>query len=45
LFVIDGEIDLNGKKLAAGDQARIVDETELKLTAASDAELILLDLP
>jgi redox-sensitive bicupin YhaK (pirin superfamily) len=45
LFVIDGEIELNGTKLAAGDQARIVDETSLKMTAKQNAELILLDLP
>ena len=45
LFVIDGEIELNGTKLAAGDQARIVDETSLEMTATRDAEVILLDLP
>ena len=45
LFVIDGEIELNGRRLAAGDQARIADETTLAVKAAKDAELILLDLP
>ncbi len=45
LFVIDGEVQLNDATLAAGDQARISDEPELVLSAAKDAELILLDLP
>ena len=45
LFVIDGEIELNGKKLSAGDQARLVDEKSLNITAKQNAELILLDLP
>jgi quercetin 2,3-dioxygenase len=45
LFVIDGKMSLNGQALAAGDQARIADETELKLSASKKAEIILLDLP
>jgi hypothetical protein len=45
LFVIDGTVALNGTKLLAGDQARIRDESRLELTAESDAEVILLDLP
>jgi quercetin 2,3-dioxygenase len=44
-FVIGGKVTLNGQPLAAGDQARIADETELRLEAAEDSELILLDLP
>lgn len=45
LFVVDGDVDLNGKPLAAGDQARIDHETNLNIVAKNHAELILLDLP
>lgn len=45
LFVIAGSVTLNGETLAAGDQARVVDEAELRVRATADAELILLDLP
>lgn len=46
LFVISGEVELNGQKLGAGDQARITDEPELRLSAPGiEAELLLLDLP
>lgn len=45
LFAIEGGLEVNGTKLAAGEQARIADEPELRLRAASDAHLILLDLP
>lgn len=45
LFVIGGSLTVNGILLAAGDQARIADETELTLTTVQDTELILSDLP
>ena len=45
LFVISGELTINGRKLAAGDQARIADEKELSIAGVKQAELILLDLP
>lgn len=45
LFVIDGEVQLNGVTLATGDQARIADETRFTIAATKNAELILLDLP
>jgi redox-sensitive bicupin YhaK (pirin superfamily) len=45
LFVIAGGVTLNGEALAAGDQARVAEETELRLRASADAEVILLDLP
>ena len=44
-FVTQGEVSLNGQKLAAGDQARIADESALTFSASKDADLILLDLP
>lgn len=45
LFVIQGGLALNGTPLAAGDQARIADEPELRIEPDRDTELILLDLP
>ncbi|MBI4611481.1 MAG: pirin family protein [Candidatus Rokubacteria bacterium] len=45
LFIISGGLDVNGLRLAAGDQARITDEPRLALTAPAPSELILLDLP
>jgi len=45
LFVISGEVNASGKKLGAGDQARIADEKKISIEAVRDAELILLDLP
>ena len=45
LFVVEGKIELNGKELSAGDQARIDHETRLEIAAKKDADLILLDLP
>jgi quercetin 2,3-dioxygenase len=45
LFVISGDVTLNGKPLAKGDQARAADEKKLEIRAEKDAELILLDLP
>jgi redox-sensitive bicupin YhaK (pirin superfamily) len=45
VFVIAGELSLNGAPVTAGDQARIADEPELHLKAVEDGEVILLDLP
>ena len=45
VFAIEGEVSVNGVKLAPGDQARIADERELSIKAAKDSEIILLDLP
>lgn len=44
-FVISGALELNGEALAAGDQARITEESQLVLAASAPTELILLDLP
>jgi redox-sensitive bicupin YhaK (pirin superfamily) len=44
-FVIDGQVQLNGQTLHAGDQARIADERALSIRAEKDSELILIDLP
>lgn len=45
VFVIKGEVELNGRTLKAGDQARVKDETRLGISANADSELMLLDLP
>jgi len=46
LFVISGAVDLNGTAVDKGDQARIDNETKLRITATEDGtQFILLDLP
>ena len=49
VFVIDGELNLNGQTLRAGDQARIIEERELRLAGPSNgaapADFLLLNLP
>jgi len=45
VFAIEGDVSVNGERLAAGDQARIAGEPALSIKAAKDSELILLDLP
>lgn len=45
LFVVAGSVSLDGTSLAAGDQARIGDETQLAIKAAEESEFVLLDLP
>ena len=45
VFVVSGEVILNGRELAAGDQARLVDEVTLDVAATTDAEFLLIDLP
>jgi redox-sensitive bicupin YhaK (pirin superfamily) len=43
--LIFGQLEINGKKLLAGDGAKIADETELKFLAGEEAEFLLFDLP
>ncbi len=45
LYVIDGEITLNGDTFESGDQARITDTERLELSATMRSEIILIDLP
>jgi quercetin 2,3-dioxygenase len=45
LFVIDGELRVNGELLASGDQARIEGESRLSFEASKPSEIVLLDLP
>jgi quercetin 2,3-dioxygenase len=45
LYVIEGEVTLNGEKLNAGDQARVTDVTNLEIAGQQTSEIILIDLP
>jgi len=45
LFVATGAVTANGRDIAAGDQARIENETTLDIQAENESEIILLDLP
>ena len=44
LYVIEGDVAVNGEPMATGDAARIRDEPALEITAAADSELILVDV-
>ena len=43
--VARGSVQLNGVPLATGDGARVENETTLRLSSASNAEVLLFDLP
>ena len=45
LYVIEGEVALNGEALSTGDQARITEASTLNLSASGESEIILIDLP
>jgi redox-sensitive bicupin YhaK (pirin superfamily) len=45
LYVINGELELNGIHLSARDQARIEEESLLNIKAIEAAEIILIDAP
>ncbi len=45
VFVIAGEVDLNGEVLKNGDQARVEGEKELRIAAREEAEVLIIDLP
>jgi redox-sensitive bicupin YhaK (pirin superfamily) len=45
VFVISGQLSVNGRPLNNGDQARLADETQIQLTAGADSEIILIDVP
>jgi len=44
LHVARGSVELNGQTLGPGDGAKVSDESELTLTRAQDAEVLLFDL-
>ena len=45
LFVIDGELALNGDILRNGDGAKVTNEPQLNFQASKPTELLLIDLP
>jgi quercetin 2,3-dioxygenase len=45
LYVIDGDLSVNGKDLSSGDQARITETSQLDFVASRESEIILIDLP
>ncbi len=45
LFVIEGELEVNGQRLSGGDQARVERERELTINASKPSEIMLIDLP
>lgn len=45
LYVIEGELSVNGQQLRQNDQARITAQAQLQIVAAQPSELILIDLP
>jgi redox-sensitive bicupin YhaK (pirin superfamily) len=44
LYVIDGDVTVNGKRMTTGSAARIRDEREIEITASAGSELILVDV-
>ena len=44
LYVVGGEIALNGGAMATGDAAKIADEPEIQVEATADSELILMEV-
>lgn len=45
LYLIEGELSVNGRQLKQSDQARISGETHLQIVATEPSEMILIDLP
>lgn len=45
VYVIDGELSLNGRQVGKRDQARIISEERLSLTVAHSVEFVLIDVP
>ncbi len=44
LYVIEGEITLNGEAMSTGDAAQIADETPIRVEATAESELIAVDV-
>ncbi len=45
LFVISGSLNFNGRKMSAGDSAKIKDEQKLEFKAEKETDFLLFDLP
>jgi len=44
-YLIEGDVELNGESLGAGDQARLSGLTKLEIAGLQESEIILIDLP
>jgi quercetin 2,3-dioxygenase len=44
LYVVEGEVQANGKRMATGDAARIWEEPGVELAASTESELVLVDV-
>jgi quercetin 2,3-dioxygenase len=44
LYVIEGEVDVNGERMTTGDAAQITEEPQVRITANAASELILVDV-
>ena len=44
LYVIEGDVSVNGQEMTTGSAAQIRDEPQVDVVAASTAELILVDV-
>jgi redox-sensitive bicupin YhaK (pirin superfamily) len=44
LYVIEGDVSVNGEKMATGDAAQVTDERSIAVEAQADSELILVDV-
>jgi hypothetical protein len=44
LYVIEGDVSVNGEAMSTGDAAQVTDESTIAVEASGDAELILVDV-
>jgi hypothetical protein len=44
LYVIEGDVEVNGERMTTGDAAQITEEPQVRITASSASELILVDV-
>jgi quercetin 2,3-dioxygenase len=44
LYLIDGEVEVNGERMTTGDAAQITEESQVRVTANAASELILVDV-
>jgi quercetin 2,3-dioxygenase len=44
LYVIEGDVEMNGERMTTGDAAQIIDESNVAISANATSELILVDV-